>query len=43
MDALWADGRRDRLGEMLKLSLIAESADQSVIEMRKKYAARLNK
>jgi hypothetical protein len=43
MDALWAEGRRDRLDEVLKLPLIAESADQSVIEMRKKYAARLNK
>ncbi len=43
MDALWAEGRRDRLGELLKLPLIAQSVDQSVIEMRKKYAARLNK
>ncbi|MEK7995700.1 MAG: metallophosphoesterase [Planctomycetota bacterium] len=43
MDALWAEGRRDRLGEVLELPLIAECADQSVIEMRKKYAARLNK
>jgi len=43
MDALWAEGIRDRLGEVLKHPLIAESADQSVIEMRKKYAARLNK
>jgi hypothetical protein len=43
MDALWAEGKGDRLGEMLKLPLIAESVDQSVIEIRKKYAARLNK
>jgi hypothetical protein len=43
MDALWAEGRRDRLGEVLNLPLIAESTDQSVIEMRKKYTARLNK
>jgi predicted MPP superfamily phosphohydrolase len=43
MDALWVDGKRDRLGEILKLPLIGESADQSVIEMRKKYVARLNK
>ena len=43
MDALWAGGRRDRLGEVLKLPLIAQSVDPSVIEMRKKYGARLNK
>jgi predicted phosphodiesterase len=43
MDALWAEGRRDRLGELLKLPLIAESADPSVIEMRKKYAGRLSR
>jgi predicted phosphodiesterase len=43
MDALWAEGRRDRLREVLKLPLIAESADQSVIGIRKKYAARLYK
>jgi hypothetical protein len=43
MDALWDEGRRDRLGELLKSSLVAGSADPSVMEMRKKYAARLNK
>ena len=43
MDALWAEGRRDRLGEVLRIPLIAESADPSVIEMREKYAARLSK
>lgn len=43
MDALWSEGRHDRLGEVLNLPLIAESADQSVIEMRKKYATRMNK
>ena len=43
MDALWAEGRRDRLGEVLTLPLIAESADPSVIEMRIKYAARLGR
>ena len=42
IDALWVEGRRDRLSEVLKLPLIAESADPSVIEMRRKYAARLN-
>lgn len=40
MDALWAEGRRERLGEVLKLPLIAASADPSVIEMRKKYLGR---
>lgn len=43
MDALWAEGRRDRLGEVLKIPLVAQSADASVIEIRKKYAARLSK
>ncbi len=43
MDALWAENRRDRLGELLKTPLIEESADLSVIEMRTKYAARLKK
>jgi predicted MPP superfamily phosphohydrolase len=43
MDALWAEGRHDRLEEVLRFPLIAESADPSVIEMRKKYAARLRK
>lgn len=43
MDALWADNRRERLAELLKLPLIAESADSSVIEIRDKYLARLKK
>jgi hypothetical protein len=43
MDALWAEGRRDRLEEVLRIPLIAESADPSVIEMREKYARKLNK
>lgn len=43
MDALWAEGRRARLGEVLKLPLVAKSVDPSVIEMRKKYGARLHK
>jgi hypothetical protein len=43
MDALWEEGRHERLGEMLRIPLIAESADPSVIEMRGKYAARLRK
>ena len=41
MDALWAEGKCDRLGELLKLPLIADSADPSVVEIRKKYAAKL--
>ncbi len=43
MDALWAEGRRDRLSEVLVLPLIKESADPSVIEIRIKYAMRLKK
>jgi hypothetical protein len=43
MDALWAEGMRDRLSELLNLSLIAASADPSVIAIRVKYAARLSK
>ncbi len=43
MDALWTEGWRDQLGEVLKIPLIAESADPSVIEMREKYVARLSK
>ncbi len=41
MDALWAEGRRDRLGEVLRIPLVGESADPSVIVMRNKYATRL--
>lgn len=43
IDALWYEGRRDRLIEVLKLRIIADSSDPSVIEMRNKYAARLSK
>jgi predicted phosphodiesterase len=43
MDALWDAGRRDRLGEVLNLPLIADSTDPSLIEMRNKYHARLHK
>jgi hypothetical protein len=43
MDALWAEAEHDRLREMLKIPLIAESSDPSVTEMRKKYLARLAK
>ena len=41
MDALWAEGRRNRLKDILELPLVADSADMSVAEIRKKYAARL--
>ena len=43
IDALWAEGSRDRLGEVLKIPLVAQSADASVIEIREKYAPRLRK
>jgi len=42
MDALWAEGRRDRLRAVLALPVIAQSADPSVVEIRTKYATRLN-
>jgi len=42
MDALWAEGRKDRLAEVLKSPLVATSADPSVMEMRRKHAARLS-
>ncbi len=43
MDALWAEGRRDRLRKVLTLSLIANATDPSVIEIREKYTVRLRK
>jgi hypothetical protein len=43
LDALWAEGMRNRLAEVLECPLISESTDPSVIEMRRKYAARLDK
>ena len=43
MDALWEEGKRDRLREVLRIPLIAESADPSVMTIRAKYAARLSK
>lgn len=42
MDALWAEGRRDRLREVLRLPVVAESVDPSVMEIRGKYGMRLN-
>jgi predicted MPP superfamily phosphohydrolase len=41
MDALWAVGSRGRLAQLLEESVVAESSDGSVIEIRNKYAARL--
>jgi hypothetical protein len=43
LEALWAEGARDRQRVVLKLPLIAESRDPSVIEMRNKISARLGK
>lgn len=43
MDALWEEGRHQQLRELLKLPLIAESEDESLIEIRNKYAVRLSK
>lgn len=42
MDALWAEKQKTRLSEVLSLPTIANAADLSVIEMRNKYARRLN-
>ena len=41
MDALWQEGERERLSEVLSIPLIADSPDGSVIEMKTKYKARL--
>lgn len=41
MDALWKDGRRERLAAILGEPVIAKSADLSVIELRKKYLAKI--
>jgi hypothetical protein len=43
IDALWSEHQEARLGEVLSLSLVKESTDSAVIEMREKYAARLNR
>ncbi len=43
MDALWEQGNRDRLQLLLTEPIVAASTDPSVIDMRKKYAARLKK
>lgn len=41
MDSLWEEGRRDQLARLLTCSVIAESADPSVREIRARYTARL--
>ena len=41
MDALWNNGKRQRLGQVLDSPLIADSNDPSVTAIRKKYTARL--
>lgn len=43
LDALWAEGDRQRLAEVLKLPVVADSHDPSVAEQRRKYAARLSR
>jgi hypothetical protein len=41
MDALWSEGPRERLRELLTEPIVAASTDPSVAEMRDKYSARL--
>ncbi len=41
MDALWQEGKLERLSEVLTIPLVADSTDGSVIEMKTKYTARL--
>lgn len=41
MDALWIQGERNRLREVMSMAIIADSVDGSVIEMRTKSEARL--
>ena len=41
LDALWEDGRKERLLRVIDLPLISASADPSVVEIRDKYRARL--
>ena len=41
IDALWSEGKRERLAEVLRMPLVSESVDGSVIEMRTKFIARL--
>ena len=41
MDSLWDQNKRRRLGEVLELPEVSGSSDPSIIEMRRKYSARL--
>ena len=41
MDALWENGSRERLSEVINMPLIAGSSDPSVVEIRDKFRARL--
>ena len=41
MDSLWAEGRRERLGQLLESPTINASSDPSVTEVRTKYQMRL--
>ena len=41
MDSLWAEGRRERLGQLLESPPINASSDPSVTEVRTKYQMRL--
>jgi predicted MPP superfamily phosphohydrolase len=43
LEALRREGRNDRLCQLLDEPMVADSTDPSLIEMRKKYAARLKK
>jgi hypothetical protein len=43
MEALWREGKRDRLRALLGEPIVAASADRSVIDLRQKYTARLTK
>ena len=43
MDALWEEGKQDRLREVLRIPLIEESTDPSIMEIRAKHMARLSK
>ena len=41
MDALWEEGHRRRLSEILSSSLVSTSSDSAVVEMREKYGEKL--
>ncbi len=43
IDALWKEGKRDRLRQILAEPLVAKSSDPSVVELRNKYVGRLSK